>query len=203
MARQYAARVEWTTLLATLLGAAIALGSSVLVEALRRRHDTEWRRIRREVYVAFLSGVSQTRSRLLALSQETGTSRAEIGEKARQTFEPCYELRHQLELFAAPEVLDPALDYFRCVRDVRDIVRAGNGLSDEQWTAHNDRMSAAVKALREVMRDDLRSPALRRERASRIPRPRSRPTLPPEASAPPPAPRLPAEPHHAPEQEQD
>jgi len=56
--------MEWTTLLATLLGAAIAMGTSLLVESRRDRRDlaAEWRRTQRDLYADFLTSLAQARS---------------------------------------------------------------------------------------------------------------------------------------------
>ncbi|MEU1086219.1 hypothetical protein ABZ401_05185 [Streptomyces sp. NPDC005892] len=58
--------MEWMTLVATLLGAVIAMGSTLLVEARKDRREAagEWRRSRRELYGAYLGTLSQVRGEL-------------------------------------------------------------------------------------------------------------------------------------------
>jgi len=151
--------MEWTALLATLFGAAIATGSSVLVETRKNRHDlaVDWSKTKREVYVAFITALTQVRSELLALSKRSGMTEAERDEVARQVFARCYELRYQLELCAPGEVVQRALTYFRTVRSLRNLVAAGKGVSDAEWESNTRQAKRMLDALHEAMRADLRS----------------------------------------------
>ncbi|MGH3696797.1 MAG: hypothetical protein ACRDRX_22910 [Pseudonocardiaceae bacterium] len=150
--------MEWTTLLGALLGAAIAMGTSLMVEMRKHRHDVaaEWRRTRRELYAAFLTSLAQARAELLDLAANTGLSEAERSQTAWRVFARCYEVRHQLELFAPPEVVDPALAYFRTVRGLRDAVRGGLRREDPEREHYTDRVKVALETTREAMRADMK-----------------------------------------------
>jgi hypothetical protein len=150
--------VQWTTLLATLVGAAVAMGTALAVQTRKDRHDlaAEWRQIQRETYMTFLSGLARARSELLALSKKSGMTETEHDEAARQVFAPCYEQRHHLEVVAPPDVADAALTYFRTVRGLRDVVAAGKGITDPKWEANARNAKRALETLQEVIRGDLR-----------------------------------------------
>jgi hypothetical protein len=149
--------VQWTTLLATLVGAAIAMGTALAVQARKDRHDlaAEWRHTRREMYMTFLSGLAKARSELLALSKKSDLAEAEHDETARQVFAPCYEHRHHLEVVAPSEVAEAALAYFRTVRGLRDVVAAGNGVTAPEWEANASQLKRTLATVQNVMRDDL------------------------------------------------
>lgn len=151
-------RVDWTTLAATLVGAAIATATSLLTEIRKGRRDAvaEWQRARRDVYVEFLIALTRARSGLLALSKNTdGMTAKELDEKARQVFAPCYELRHQLELFASHKVVEAGLTYFRSVRELRNLVAAGNGPKGDQWERGMEKLKHMRQVVHEAMRGDL------------------------------------------------
>ncbi|MGH3887760.1 MAG: hypothetical protein ACRDSZ_14545 [Pseudonocardiaceae bacterium] len=150
--------MEWTTLLGALLGAAIAMGTSLTVEMRKHRHDmaAEWRRTRRELYAAFLTALAQARAELLDLAANAELSEAERAQVAWRLFARCYEVRHQLELFAPYEVVEPALAYFRTVRDLRDAVRGGLRPADPERERYTERVKIALENAREAMRADMK-----------------------------------------------
>lgn len=149
--------MQWTTILATLAGAAIAMGTSLVVQARKDRHDlaAEWRQIRREMYMTFLSVLAKARSELLALSKKTDLTEVEHDETARQVFAPCYEQRHHLEVVAPPDVAKAALDYFRTVRGLRNVVAARKGVIDPEWEANARQIKTTLETAQKAMRDDL------------------------------------------------
>lgn len=146
-------------MVATLVGAAIATATALLTEIRKDRRDAEagWLRARRDLYAAFLTALSQVRSGLLALSRTNeGMTAEDLDEKARQVFEPCYELRHQLELFARQGVVEPSVIYFRSVRKLRNLVAAGGDPDDAgDWDSCMDEVKRTLRAAREAMRKDL------------------------------------------------
>lgn len=149
--------MQWTTFLATLLGAAIAMGTSLLVQARKDRQDlaAEWRKTRREMYMTFLAVLAQSRSELLALSKKSGMTEDERDELARQVFARSYEARHHLELVAPSEVAGSALAYFRTVRGLRNLVAAGKGVTAPEWGPAAKDAKRALDAVQDTMREDL------------------------------------------------
>lgn len=159
---------QWTTLLATLLGAGVAMGTSLLVEARKDRrqllleshkhnHDvtSEWRNTRRDLYAGFLAVLTQARSEARHLSENTELSEDERTQLVRRAFARCYELRYQLELFAPAEVVIPALAYFRCVRGFRNAVGKGMRHTDQEFERHTEQMKNTLADARDAMRKDL------------------------------------------------
>ncbi|MFI8434438.1 hypothetical protein ACIGJO_11915 [Streptomyces sp. NPDC079020] len=126
--------MEWTALVATFVGASIAMGSAVLVEIRkdRRETSTEWRLGKRELYGTYLAKLAQVRSDLQLLVLDRSVPAAERTVVSRQTFAGCYELRYQLEVFAPASVVEPAVNYFRAVRKLRDAAAAGMEDGDEE-----------------------------------------------------------------------
>ncbi|WSQ08641.1 hypothetical protein OG604_13150 [Streptomyces sp. NBC_01231] len=149
--------MDWTPLMATLLGAAIATGSALLVEVRKDRREAlaEWRRSKRELYGAYLGVLSQVRSELQLIILDRGMSEADRTIAARQSFARCYELRYQLEVFAPRAVVEPALDYFRSVRRVREATIRGVSNGDEGYEAAFHDVMGALAAVRAAMRLDM------------------------------------------------
>jgi hypothetical protein len=149
--------VEWTTLLGTLVGAAIAMSTSLAVQARKDRNDVaaDWRRTRRDMYLAFIASLTQARNELLALSKQSGMTDAELDEAARRVFAPCYEPRQHLELVAPPEVTEPALGYFRTLRALRDLVAAGRREGDAEWERVVKLVKSTLDTTQVAMRADL------------------------------------------------
>lgn len=165
--------MDWTTLVATLLGAAIAMATTLGVEIRKDRHDTEaeWRRTRREIYTEYLTVLSQARWELSGVAGGDELSQEARRTAANAVFSRCYQVRHQLELYAPDDVLDPALTYFRALRAFRDAVReglrdgpSGNGRASE-YAAHVRQTKEDYGRCRDAMRADIRP---RRSRPNRL-----------------------------------
>lgn len=156
--------MEWSTLISTLTGAAIAMGTSLMVEIRRDRRDTEaeWRRIRREIYTEFLTVMNETYWALAIIADDDELSSIERRRRVNEIFARCLQLRHQLELYAPAKVVEPALVYFRIVREVRDAVRGGQ--RDDIFTSETDspyrpRARKAAGHCRDAMRADINANA--------------------------------------------
>ena len=153
--------MDWSTLVATLVGAAIAMGTTLMVEIRKVRHEneSEWRRTRRTIYAEYLTVLTQARWELAAIA-----GNGELSAEARRTtanavFARCYQIRHQLELHAPPAVVDPALTYFRSLREFRNGVRGGlrDGVPEQQATyaAHWAAAKEEFGRCRDAMRADI------------------------------------------------
>lgn len=159
---------QWTTLLATLLGAGVAMGTSLSVEARKGRRElllesrkhqrdvtSEWRKTRRDLYAGFLAVLTQARSEARHLSENTDLSEEERTQLVRRAFARCYEFRYQLELFAPADVVAPALTYFRCVRAFCNAVGKGLRHTAAEFEHHTEQMKITLAAVRDAMRKDL------------------------------------------------
>jgi hypothetical protein len=165
----YSVTVDWTTLVATLVGAAIAMGTSLGVEIRKDRHDTEaeWRRTRREIYAAYLTVLSQARWELSGVAGSSELSTESRRTTANVIFARCYQVRHQLELYAPDSVSVPALTYFRTLRAFRNAVRDGlrevaPDLGPEpEYSAHVRQVKEDFGRCRDAMRADINPHRLR------------------------------------------
>lgn len=153
--------MEWTTLIATLLGAVIAMTSTLLIEVRKDRREAqgEWRRSKRELYGAYLATLAQVRSELQLLILDRDIPAAERPVAARRAFARCYDVRYQIEVLAPRAVVEPALAYFRAVRRLRDA--AGTGLSRQEVERENSfNVIGTLEAVRDAMREDMGTDAL-------------------------------------------
>lgn len=151
--------MDWTTLAAAALGAVIATGTSLLADRHKDRHDTqaEWRVVRRQLYGDFLEALAKARSDLIALARaNTDPDSEDIAGATRAAFVPCYHPRQMLEALASDEVVEPALTYFRAVREVRDLVRRGGKDGHPEWDSALQMTTDTLDALLGAIRADLR-----------------------------------------------
>ncbi|WP_147286029.1 hypothetical protein [Streptomyces corynorhini] len=154
--------MEWTTLLATVLGAAIAMGATLLVEVRKERREAmgEWRRSKRELYGAYLGALSAARGQLQLIMLDRALTGTERAIAARQAFARCYELRYQLEVTAPRTVVEPALSYFRSMRRLRRATEAGARDGDEECESAFLEVMSALAKVRAAMRLDMGTDAL-------------------------------------------
>ncbi|MFE5163152.1 hypothetical protein ACFRNT_32560 [Streptomyces sp. NPDC056697] len=153
--------MEWTTLIATLLGAVIAMASTLLIEVRKDRREAqgEWRRSKRELYGAYLATLAQVRSELQLLILDRDIPDGERSVAARRAFARSYDLRYQLEILAPRAVVEPALTYFRAVRRLRDA--AGDGLGRQEVEREGSfAVISTLEAVRDAMRKDMGTDAL-------------------------------------------
>ena len=92
--------MDWSTLLATVLGAAVAMSTSLMVERRKDRHDAEsaWRRAKYDQYAAFLMALTSARWALLDIARDKELEPEERHRRADRAFAACYMERHRLEL---------------------------------------------------------------------------------------------------------
>ncbi|MFJ9640112.1 hypothetical protein [Streptomyces sp. NPDC101178] len=82
-------------------------------------------------------------------------SSAERERSARDSFVPCYGVRYQMSITAAPNVFVASENAFRRLRDVRDLAAAGTLAGDEAYSGGRAEYEAALEGLRDAMRLDL------------------------------------------------
>ncbi|MEV7978426.1 hypothetical protein [Streptomyces sp. NPDC086519] len=160
--------MEWTTLVSTLAGATIAMGSALLVERRRDRRDlaidqdrhrrqmeTEWRVARQELYSSFLADLTQARNEMRRIARDPETSHDQKAHAARAAFISCYGLRYQMEILAPSTVAGLAIELFRAVRNLRDDFTEGAVAVSSEDSRLTNEYHEALRALRAAMRDDL------------------------------------------------
>jgi hypothetical protein len=107
------------------------------------------------LYGAYLGALSQARSELQLIFLNREMTDADRRTAARRSFAKCYETRYQLEVFAPNAVVQPALDYFRGVRRVREAVIRGVALDDAEHDRVFQEAMDALTAVRAAMRLDM------------------------------------------------
>ena len=150
--------MTWMPLLATLLGAVIALSSAVLVERRRERREdrVERRKTKREVYGRYLAAHADTRTQLRVLSLAVGLNDEDRRNRAFSAYAACYAARYELAVLAPQSVLTPANDFDRCARDLRDLVMDGRNMhATAGEPARMQNYLDAMKLVHLAMRIDL------------------------------------------------
>ena len=148
--------MTWLPLLATLLGAVIALGSTLLVERRRERREdrTERRKTKREVYARYLAAHAETRTQLRVLSVASDLTDEERGYRAFTAYAACYAPRYELAVLAPQAVLTLAIEFDKRARDLRDVVIEGTNIQS-QGGERMQKYLAAMKLVHTAMRADL------------------------------------------------
>ena len=154
--------MEWTTFLATVLGAAIAMGAPLLVEVRKERREAmgEWRNSKRELHGAYLGALSAARGELQLIMLDRARPDAERAVAARQAFARCYELRYQIEVIAPRAVVESALAYFRSMRRLRRAAEAGAEDGDEECENAFHEVMNTLAEVRAAMRLDMGTDSL-------------------------------------------
>ncbi|MGW3036723.1 hypothetical protein ACWDCB_36645 [Streptomyces sp. NPDC001178] len=148
--------MTWLPLLATLLGAVIALGSTLLVERRRERREDriERRKTKREVYARYLAAHAETRTQLRVLSIASGLTDEERGYRAFTAYATCYAPRYELAVLAPQSVLTLARDFDKHARDLRDVVIEGTNIQSQGGERMRKYLDA-MKLVHAAMRADL------------------------------------------------
>ncbi|MFB7471194.1 hypothetical protein [Kitasatospora sp. NPDC056184] len=150
--------MTWPSLVATLLGAVIALSSALLVERRRERKEEriERHRIKREVYVRYLAAHADARTELRVLSVSADVPDEERHHRAFTAYAACYAARYELAILAPESVLASTREFDRCARELRDLVIDGTNMrAPAGGLPRMQRYLEAMKAAQSAMRVDL------------------------------------------------
>ncbi|MEV0576311.1 hypothetical protein OG521_23075 [Streptomyces sp. NBC_01463] len=147
--------MEWLTLVGTLSGGVLGVGSTLLVESARARRErgTRLEQAQRETYLRFLTALTETEASLLTVSQPASGADVIAAYRAHQILPAYYELL----LAAPPAVCDAARGAYGGLRTIRDAI-ASTGLaagSSAEWQAVHIPYDSAVRELRNVMRQSV------------------------------------------------
>ncbi|MFI7504470.1 hypothetical protein ACIBVL_39530 [Streptomyces sp. NPDC049687] len=149
--------MEWTALVSTVLGAAIATGSALLLDR-RRRHQERLDRdlqIRRSLYGEYLACLSEARHTCGNVARDPDMELPTRRTTAREAFGPCIGLRYQVTITAPADVVAASENAFRRLRDLRDHVMAGVLATEQVYLEGRLGYDEALAALRNGMRRDL------------------------------------------------
>ncbi|QOV37200.1 hypothetical protein IM697_01665 [Streptomyces ferrugineus] len=150
--------MQWITLISTIVGAAIATGSAMLLDRQRwrREHLDRETQARRTLYGEYLAGLSEARHACGNVARDPDMAPSTRRTTAREAFGPCIGLRYQMTISAPSRVVEASEDAFRRLRDLRDRVMEGVAATEPVYLEGRRSYDDALAALRARMRDDLR-----------------------------------------------
>lgn len=161
----YVDRVEWLTLISTLSGGVLGVGSTLVVEAVRAKRERGHRyaELQRTACVRYLTALTETEAALqaLALSHSTPIANADVVEAFRSRH--LVPARYELFLVAPPSVYTAAHEAYDRLRAMRVAIATTNVVvSDDSadWHAIHVPYDDAFRRLRVAMRESL-SPGFR------------------------------------------
>jgi hypothetical protein len=155
--------MEWVAVVGTLGGAVVGAGTTMLVDSIRARRERSIRMedSQRQIYVKFLTALTQTDNAMqaLAIGQSTPLSRADVTAafRSNQMVAALYEL----ELVAPKVVCDDAWAVYRKLRNIREAIVTesltvgAQGAGSAEWRGVHEPFLAALEQLRESMRRKL------------------------------------------------
>ncbi|MEW1867367.1 hypothetical protein AB0420_04080 [Streptomyces caelestis] len=149
--------MQWITLISTIVGAAIATGSAMLLDRQRwkrERLDRETQ-ARRTLYGDYLAGLSEARHACGNMARDPDMEPSTRRTTAREAFGPCIGLRYQMTISAPSRVVEASEGAFRRLRDLRDRVMEGALVTDPVYLEGRRIYDDALAALRARMREDL------------------------------------------------
>ncbi|MGW0554779.1 hypothetical protein ACWDZ6_11335 [Streptomyces sp. NPDC002926] len=149
--------MEWIALASTVVGAAIAMGSAMLLDRRRwqREHQDREIQTRRTLYGAYLACLSEARHTCGNVARDPDMELATRRTTAREAFGPCIGLRYQITITAPPGVVEASENAFRRLRDLRDRVMEGVLVTEQVYLEGRRSYDDALAALRTGMRQDL------------------------------------------------
>ncbi|MEU6946193.1 hypothetical protein ABZ957_13315 [Streptomyces sp. NPDC046316] len=149
--------MEWVTLISTIVGAAIATGSAMLLDGRRWRRERLDRetQTRRTLYGEYLACLSEARHTSGNVARDPDMSLPARRTTARAAFGPCIGLRYQMTITAPTRVVDASEGAFRQLRDLRDLVMEGVLVTEPAYLEGRRSYDDALAALRLRMREDL------------------------------------------------
>jgi gas vesicle protein len=158
--------MEWLTLVGTLSGGILGVGSTLLVDRARAKRERGHRfdEVRRNAYTSYLVSLTETDAamQILALGQATPIDRATVMSTFRS--KSLLAHRYQAALVAPPDVtraIEKTYEKLRRVREalITETLTVGkwnwetNGSSE--WVEVHQPYGQAVEDLRAAMRDDI------------------------------------------------
>lgn len=145
--------MEWTTLVSTMSGAVIGVGSTLLADRLRWQRDAgeRDRELLRSSYVQFLEALTQARDVISQASRASNPTRLEQVRSALLEH-GVHVKQYQLELLAPSHVASKARDAGYKLALYRDAVVAGARRDDPECADARRAFRAAREELMEAMR---------------------------------------------------
>lgn len=153
--------MTWAPLLSAVIGAVIALGSSLLADIRndRSQRGRERQQDQRRHGVAFTVALVEALG-ALRLVATSGLDTAERRLAASEAVAPAYVMREQLLVTGTPGQLAAGEIAFHALIGVRDAVRAGSALNSADYHDAYHPFSEAIWRFRLTVRADLGVPEL-------------------------------------------
>ncbi|WP_405892008.1 hypothetical protein OG612_13785 [Streptomyces sp. NBC_01527] len=150
--------MQWITLFSTIVGAAIATASAMLLDRQRWRRERLDRetQTRRNLYGEYLASLSEARHACGNVARDPDMEPSTRRTTAREAFGPCIGLRYQMTISAPGRVVDASESAFRRLRDLRDRVMEGVLATEPAYLEGRRSYDDALAVLRARMREDLR-----------------------------------------------
>lgn len=151
--------MQWLTLVSTVVGALIGVGSTLIADRLRWSRDRSKaiHEARRQLYSDLLADLAATRDAVRAVGRGYHGAEVPRQQAAEDAFRSAnlYSRRYQVSISAPPEVVEAATAAFRSLRGLRDVVASGRDSGSEEYVTERERYDAALGVLIRRMRDDL------------------------------------------------
>ena len=134
--------MEWSTLLAALVGGAVGLSSSLLVDRTRSHRDRreQWLRARLEVYVDYLAELSKAYENLWALARGEYESAGQNPDAAARLIlrtGAIFQTRQRLLILASQSVRTAGDVAFDDIMRLRSVVGSGNRADSPGFVSAN------------------------------------------------------------------
>jgi hypothetical protein len=157
--------MEWSTLLATLVGGALGLSSSLLVDRSRSHRDRrdQWLRTRIEVYVDYLAELSRAYESLWALARgEYESAAQDLNAAARLILRggAIFQTRQRLLILASQSVTAAGDAAFNNLMQLRSVAGAGHRADSEEFRSANQSYRSSMDMLRAAIRSELDLPGV-------------------------------------------
>lgn len=156
--------MDWSTLASTLVGAVIGIGATQLADRSRwkREQSAGHNQLRRQAYAAYLAALIRAHEimRIAALGEHDSAERREAAIQEAFRSADAYVRRYEMALIAPREVIEPAVQVFRRVRGIRDLLISGVSADSAEYREAQRDYYASIEAASDAMRLDLGIPAL-------------------------------------------
>ncbi|MCX5134814.1 MULTISPECIES: hypothetical protein [unclassified Streptomyces] len=141
----------------TVVGGAIATASAGLLDhrRWRRERGDQHTDQRRTLYVSYLTALACARHSCRVAVRDRDLDAQQRRHAVWGAFEACTALRYEVSICAPRNVVKPADDAFRRLRDLRDVVAHGFSRDSDPYIEGRLHYDQAYQALRDAMRHDL------------------------------------------------
>ncbi|MEV7192396.1 hypothetical protein AB0N81_11390 [Streptomyces sp. NPDC093510] len=151
--------MDWSSVVATVIGAAIGITATVIADRDRRRRELADRalEVRREAYASFMTAMNDAGEAIRAVSLGDHQSDAGRESATREAFRSAgaHAALERLRLVARPDVEAAAKEAFWSMRHLRDHYAAGRAPDDAVAYEARMELEENLAVLRGLMRSDL------------------------------------------------